>query len=81
MITHFISLLDKTTGEIIKKNPRVLTKNSVAVVDIVTHQTITIEPFKDSKEIGRFTLRWRGKSVCAGIVNEVKSILFSCLEL
>ncbi|KAJ3287616.1 HBS1-like protein [Borealophlyctis nickersoniae] len=72
-ISRFVATLNKSTGEIAKKNPRVLTKNVTATVEIKVSRPICIETFKDSKELGRFMLRSGSTTVAAGIVLEILS--------
>ncbi|RKO93266.1 translation elongation factor EF1A/initiation factor IF2gamma, partial [Blyttiomyces helicus] len=66
-ITKLTAILNKNTGEIIKKNPRALTKNVTATVEIKVKRPICIETFQDSKELGRFMLRAGSTTVAAGI--------------
>ncbi|TPX66955.1 hypothetical protein SpCBS45565_g04109 [Spizellomyces sp. 'palustris'] len=72
-ITKLSALLNKSTGETIKKNPRALPKNVTAVVEIKTSRPVCLETFKDSKELGRFMLRAGPVTVAAGIVLEILS--------
>jgi len=69
-----IATIDKGTGEIIKKNPRHLGKNTTATVEIkLNGRAIPLETFKDSKELGRVMLRKGGETVAAGIVTKILS--------
>ncbi|CAF4915029.1 unnamed protein product [Pieris macdunnoughi] len=65
------ALLNKSTGEMIKKKPRCLGNNSVAVVDIEVCRPICIERYKDVKELGRVMLRVSGVTIAAGLVTEI----------
>ncbi|XP_045529905.1 protein HBS1 [Pieris brassicae] len=65
------ALLNKSTGEMIKKKPRCLGNNSVAVVDIEVCRPICIERYKDVKELGRVMLRVAGVTIAAGLVTEI----------
>ena len=65
------ALLDRTTGEVIKKKPRVLTKNVAALVEIKVDRPVCVELFRDVKGLGRFTLRNESMTVAAGIVTEI----------
>ncbi|GAA6001540.1 hypothetical protein JCM10207_006714 [Rhodosporidiobolus poonsookiae] len=70
------ALLDKATGEVTKKAPRMLTKNTSARVRIALRpaaggrSSIPIEPFSINKSMGRVVLRRNGETVAAGIVLE-----------
>lgn len=71
---HIVKLkaqLNKTTGELVKKKPRVLGNNSVAVVEIQVSKPICIERYKDVKELGRVMLRVAGVTIAAGLVTDV----------
>ncbi|CAG8639712.1 3416_t:CDS:10 [Funneliformis caledonium] len=72
IITKLISILDKSTGAILKKNPRCLVKSSNAIVEIeLSNRPIPLETFKENKELGRIMLRKGGETVAAGIVTNV----------
>lgn len=79
-ITKLVEILDKSTGEVVKKNPRVLSKGMTAKVQVkLSQRPIPLETFKDNKQLGRIMLRKDGETVAAGVVNEVKlMIVFAC---
>ncbi|CAG4963769.1 unnamed protein product [Parnassius apollo] len=70
-IVKLKALLNKSTGEIIKKKPRCLGNNSVAVVDIEVCRPICIERYKDVKELGRVMLRVAGVTIAAGLITDI----------
>jgi len=70
-VTKLVGMVDRATGETKQKNPRFLPKNSTAIVEIKTLKPLCIETYKDYKELGRFTLRSSGKTVAAGIVQQL----------
>ncbi|PSR73485.1 hypothetical protein PHLCEN_2v10777 [Hermanssonia centrifuga] len=81
-ISRLLATLDRASGAIIKKNPRVLTKSASAEVQISLRgstysstssrvQPIPLEPFGTNKEMGRILIRRGGETVAAGIVLEV----------
>ncbi|KAI8050442.1 P-loop containing nucleoside triphosphate hydrolase protein [Syncephalis plumigaleata] len=70
-ISKLEAVIDKSTGEIIKKNPRHLPKSSAALVNIQVERPICLELFSASKELGRITLRKDGNTIAAGIVVEI----------
>lgn len=43
-----------------------------AVVEIQTQRPVSLELYKDFKELGRFMLRYVGSTIAAGVVTEVK---------
>ncbi|KAI8348136.1 P-loop containing nucleoside triphosphate hydrolase protein [Mortierella sp. GBAus27b] len=73
-ISKLVATIDKGTGEVVKKNPRHLGKNTTAMVEIkLNGRAIPLETFKDSKELGRVMLRKGGETVAAGIVTKILS--------
>ncbi|KAF9899999.1 HBS1-like protein [Linnemannia zychae] len=74
VISKLVATIDKGTGEVVKKNPRHLGKNTTAMVEIrLNGRAIPLETFKDSKELGRVMLRKGGETVAAGIVTKILS--------
>lgn len=63
--------MNRSNGEITKKNPRALGKNVAAIVEIKLDRPVCLELFKDSKALGRFTLRSGNSSVAAGVVTKI----------
>lgn len=63
--------LHKGTGEVIKKNPRVLGNNSCALIELNFQRAIAIEKYSDLKEMGRVMLRVGGVTIAAGLVTDV----------
>lgn len=77
VITRLDSLLNKSTGEVTKQNPRAITKNSSAAVTITLNRPVCLELYEHIKEMGRFMLRSHGATIAAGIVSEFPSSLSS----
>nr|DBA26683.1 TPA: hypothetical protein GDO54_010912 [Pyxicephalus adspersus] len=71
-IRKLVSVLHKSTGEVIKKKPKCLTKGMNAVIELQTQRPVSLELYKDFKELGRFMLRYSGSSIAAGVVTEIK---------
>ncbi|XP_061609187.1 HBS1-like protein isoform X3 [Phyllopteryx taeniolatus] len=71
-ITKLLSLLHKSTGEVLKKKPKCLGKGMNAIVEIQTQRPVALELYKDFKELGRFMLRYVGSTIAAGVVTEIK---------
>lgn len=71
VVVKLVAQLNKTTGEVVKKRPRCLTKNSNAVVEIETARPICLELYRETKELGRFMLRVGGISIAAGMVTKL----------
>ncbi|XP_029799423.1 HBS1-like protein isoform X2 [Suricata suricatta] len=72
VLKRLISVLNKSTGEVIKKKPKMLTKGQNALVELQTQRPVALELYKDFKELGRFMLRYGGSTVAAGVVTEIK---------
>lgn len=70
VITRLISILSKS-GEVEKRKPRCITRDRSAVVHIKCDRHICLEEFAAYRQLGRFTLRDRGKTLAAGIITEV----------
>ncbi|XP_051961097.1 HBS1-like protein [Xyrauchen texanus] len=71
-IRKLVSILHKSSGEILKKKPKCLSKGQNAVVEIQTQRPVALELYKDYKELGRFMLRYVGSTIAAGVVTEIK---------
>ncbi|XP_069831084.1 HBS1-like protein isoform X1 [Dendropsophus ebraccatus] len=71
-IRKLISVLHKSTGEVMKKKPKCLTKGMNAIIELQTQRPVALELYKDFKELGRFMLRYSGSSIAAGVVTEIK---------
>ncbi|KAK5853053.1 hypothetical protein PBY51_006875 [Eleginops maclovinus] len=71
-IRKLISVLHKSSGEVVKKKPKCLGKGMNAIVEIQTQRPVSLELYKDYKELGRFMLRYVGSTIAAGVVTEIK---------
>ncbi|XP_072553602.1 HBS1-like protein isoform X3 [Salminus brasiliensis] len=71
-IRKLVSILHKSSGEVLKKKPKCLSKGQNAVVEIQTQRPVALELYKDYKELGRFMLRYVGSTIAAGVVTEIK---------
>ncbi|KAG9317166.1 hypothetical protein JVU11DRAFT_1358 [Chiua virens] len=75
-ISKLVASLDRATGSVTRKNPRVLTKGTSAEIEITLRgdnisgtsalpRPIPIEPFAANKDMGRILLRRGGESIAA----------------
>ncbi|XP_035473259.1 HBS1-like protein isoform X1 [Scophthalmus maximus] len=71
-IRKLISILHKSSGEVLKKKPKCLSKGMNAIVEVQTQRPVSLELYKDYKELGRFMLRYVGSTIAAGVVTEIK---------
>ena len=60
---------------------RCLTKNTNAVIELELERPISVELYKDYKDLGRFMLRYGGKTIAAGLVTEVSYGVFSTRKI
>lgn len=72
VVSKLIAQLHKSTGDVIKKKPRCLPKNSSAIIELVTQSPICIELYRDIKQLGRVMLRVGGTTIAAGLVTKIK---------
>lgn len=71
VIKKLVSQLHKSTGEVVKKKPKCLVKQSSAIIVLEVSRPICIELYKDIKELGRFMLRSGSSTIAAGLVTEI----------
>ena len=71
-IRKLVAQLNRSTGEVTKKRPRCLLKNSSAIIEIATQRPICVELHKDVKQLGRVMLRIDGTTIAAGLVTKIK---------
>ncbi|KAF5388321.1 hypothetical protein D9615_000112 [Tricholomella constricta] len=77
-LSKLISTIDRSTGKVLKSNPRVLSKGTSAEVQISLRSTtlsgpaavraIPLETFAANKDMGRILIRRGGETIGAGIV-------------
>ncbi|KAJ6516206.1 EF Tu GTP binding domain-containing protein [Mycena sanguinolenta] len=76
-ISKLIATLDRTSGKVVKSNPRVLAKASSAEVQITVRsigssgRSIPVELYAVNKAMGRVLIRREGETIAAGIVTEI----------
>ncbi|XP_076645496.1 translation elongation factor EF-1alpha (GTPase) HBS1 isoform X1 [Halictus rubicundus] len=72
VISKLVAQLHRTTGEITKKKPRCLPKNSSAIIEITTQNPVCVELYKDIKQLGRVMLRVEGTTIATGLITKLK---------
>jgi len=81
-ISKLLSTIDPSSGNLLKNNPRVLSKGISAEVEIAlrpvtwaghssTIRPIPLEPFSLNKDMGRILIRRAGETIGAGIVLKI----------
>jgi len=71
IITKLIAQLHRSSGDVIKKRPRCLSKNSSAIIEVTTQTPVCMELYKDVKQLGRVMLRLEGTTVAAGLITKI----------
>lgn len=82
-LTELVAILDKSTGGVLKKKPRVLTKGCTAMVRVSVKaggsagqsSGIPLEDAKTNKEMARVLMRMNGETIAAGIVVEAHAAI------
>lgn len=74
-LVELVSLLDKATGDVVKKSPRTLPHNATAMIRVSlghpgsgVRSGYPICDYKTNKELARLLFRMNGETVAAGIV-------------
>ncbi|KAJ3393196.1 HBS1-like protein [Entophlyctis sp. JEL0112] len=67
IISKLVAILDKTSGDVVKKNPRAIPKNTTATIEIRVERPICVELAKESRELGRLMIR-AGPAVVAAAI-------------
>ncbi|CAN8026047.1 unnamed protein product, partial [Ixodes persulcatus] len=70
-VRRILSQLHKGTGEVVRRKPRCLTKNTSGIIELKVSRPVCVELYKEFKELGRITLRSGGSTVAAGVITEV----------
>lgn len=55
-------------GEVVKNNPRMLTKGQAAVVELRPKRPMCVETYEDYRALGRIAVRSSGETVAIGVV-------------
>lgn len=71
VITKLIVQLHRSTGDVVKKKPRCLPKNSSAIIEVATQTPVCMELYKDIKQLGRVMLRLEGTTIAAGLITKI----------
>ncbi|VVC31843.1 Translation protein, beta-barrel domain,Translation elongation factor EFTu/EF1A, C- [Cinara cedri] len=71
VVSRLLAELNKSTGEMIKKNPRIIKKNTHALIKIQLSRPICVEVYSDIRQLGRVMLRSNGTTIAAGLVTKV----------
>ncbi len=72
-LSRLRAIVDKKTGEVEQRRPRLLPHRATAIVDIRLDRPMCMELFTDSQQFGRFMLRTNSKTCAAGVVTTMLS--------
>jgi peptide chain release factor subunit 3 len=73
-VHSLIHQINPKTGQPLSAKPRLLKVGDVALIRLSVPQSIACESFKDSKALGRFTLRSQGLSIAVGKIMRIKDV-------
>lgn len=71
VVSRLLAEVNKSTGEVMKKNPRMIKKNTHALIKIKLSRPICIEVYSYIRQLGRVMLRSGGTTIAAGHVTKV----------
>lgn len=70
-VDALVAQVDTLTGNIIKENPRCITRDQSAILRIKTSKSVCVEPTSVSPTLSRVTLRSGGKTIALGAVTAI----------
>jgi len=71
VISKIHHTINKEDGQILKKNPRFLTKGDLASVDITCEKSVCLELFQNAPLFGRVILREKDHTIAAGVIQHI----------
>uniref|UniRef100_H2YEZ2 Tr-type G domain-containing protein n=1 Tax=Ciona savignyi TaxID=51511 RepID=H2YEZ2_CIOSA len=71
IIRRIISQLHRSTGEVVTKKPKFISKGHNALVEVELTRPVCLEEYSSLKELGRFTLRYGGSTIAACVVTKL----------
>lgn len=71
IIKKIEKLIDKSNGQLIKKNPKCVKSHECALVEIKTEEMLGLELFSNFKSYGRVTIREKFKTMAVGMVVKI----------
>lgn len=72
-VRKLISLLNKSSGELIQKKPRCIARNAAAIIQIRLSRVVCCELYESNKDLGRLMVRSYGKTIAAGLITKIKA--------
>jgi len=71
VIKKLEKLIDKTNGQLIKKNPKCVKSNECALIEITTEEMLCLELFSNLKNYGRVAIREKFKTMAVGMIVKI----------
>lgn len=71
-VRKLLSLLNKSTGELIQRRPRCVAQNASAIIQLKLERVVCCELYECNKDLGRFMIRSLGKTIAAGLITKIK---------
>jgi len=71
IVKRLEKLIDKTDGQLIRKNPKCIRSNECALVEIKTDEMLCLELFSNLKSYGRVAIREKFKTLAVGMVVKI----------
>ncbi|HEY4674730.1 MAG TPA: translation elongation factor EF-1 subunit alpha [Candidatus Bathyarchaeia archaeon] len=69
--TELIRKIDPRSGQVVEEKPSFLKTGDAAVVRMEPLHPISVEPYTEFPELGRFAVRDMGTTVAAGVIKEI----------
>ena len=64
-------LIDKTSGQLIKKNPKCVKSGECALLEIATEEMMCLELFSNLKTYGRVAIREKFRTMAVGMIVKI----------
>jgi elongation factor 1 alpha-like protein len=70
-VSQLLHTLHRDGATVLRRNPRALTSNTTAVIELTLTVPVCMEAFTECRALGRFVLRRGGDSIAVGRIEEV----------
>eukprot|EP01016_Furgasonia_blochmanni_P056400 TRINITY_DN960_c0_g1_i1.p1 TRINITY_DN960_c0_g1~~TRINITY_DN960_c0_g1_i1.p1 ORF type:complete len:594 (+),score=129.30 TRINITY_DN960_c0_g1_i1:202-1983(+) len=71
-ISNLEKVFDRSSGEVIKRNPKCLLSNQCAVISVKLDNYLCVELYRNIRSFGRVTIREKFLTLAIGVVTEIK---------
>ena len=69
--TQLLKKINPRTGETVEENPPFLKTGDGALIKLAPLRPVSVEPFADIPQLGRFAVRDMGTTIAAGVIREI----------